>query len=191
MLTLLLLLAVPAAAQVAVEDARPVADTLFPADVTPGGAFLRSLAVPGWGQAATGAYSRASFYFLTEAASGLMLWKTLRALGSARDRLEFWEVEARREAVADGVTDPDSLQARIAAHPRVEEMQALEETRVEQREDWLAFGLFMLLLGGADAFVSAHLRDFPDPITVGAARAAPGQAPRVELTISLPMTLFR
>ena len=38
--------------------------------------------------------------------------------------------------------------------------------RGEQREDWLAVGIFTMLLSGVDAFVSTHLQDFPEPLTV-------------------------
>ena len=168
------------------EDSIPVAPEL-----SPGGAFLRSLAIPGWGQAATGSYSRASFYFLTESASAFMLFKTIRQLNSARDRLDFWTVVAEREAAALGIVDADSLAAAIEEHPRVAEMTALEEARSQQREDWIAFGLFMLLLGGADAFVSAHLRDFPDPVQVSALPAQEGELPRMEVRFRLPWETVR
>ncbi len=165
--------------------------TVLPEQVSPGGAFLRSLVVPGWGQAATGSYSRASFYFLTESASALMLFKTIRQLNSSRDRLAFWTGVAEREATAAGVVNPDSLAAVVSEHPRVAEMTALEEARAEQREDWIAFGLFMLFLGGADAFVSAHLRDFPDPIQVSTLSAPVGELPRVEVALRIPWDVIR
>jgi len=168
------------------EDSVPAAPQL-----SPGGAFLRSLAIPGWGQAATGSYSRASFYFLTESASAFMLFKTVRQLNSARDRLDFWTGIAERDAIASGITDADSLAAAIEAHPGVAEMTALEEARAQQREDWIAFGLFMLLLGGADAFVSAHLRDFPDPVQVSALPAPAGELPRMEVSFRLPWSTVR
>ncbi|MEZ4414579.1 MAG: DUF5683 domain-containing protein [Gemmatimonadota bacterium] len=182
------LLGAPALQAQDVEAVAP--DTARSHDISPRGAFLRSLVVPGWGQAATQAYSRASFYFLVEAVSGLGLYKTLRELEGARERLDFWTTEAERAAVASGLSDPDSILAAVEADPRVEEMRALEEARLSQREDWLAFGLFMLLLGGADAFVSAHLKDFPDPISVSTQPSSAGP-PRIEVAVRIPVSAFR
>jgi hypothetical protein len=153
--------------------------------ISPGGAFLRSMAFPGWGQAATGSYSRATFYFLSQAATGMMLFKTQRFLTAARERRAFWEGVVERELLEQGVA-PDSIAVALEEDPRVETQRELEEARSQQREDWLAFGIFMLLLGGADAFVSAHLADFPEPIRVETAVLSPGPTPRVEVKASIP-----
>ena len=48
--------------------------------------------------------------------------------------------------------------------------RGLVNARRQQLEDWIAFGAFLLFIGATDAFVSAHLRDFPEPLE-----------PRVEL----------
>ena len=52
----------------------------------------------------------------------------------------------------------------IDSDQAVQDAENLVGVRRQQREDWFAFGLFFLLLGGADAFVAAHLADFPEPL---------------------------
>jgi len=151
--------------------------------VTPGGAFLRSLVLPGWGHLATGSAVRGGFYFGAASINGYMVMKTNHRLDFARqgETLHRASVEARY--VADGVTDPDSLSALVDADPKVQEASGLVASREQQLEDWIAWGVFMLLLGGADAYVSAHLADFPEPLTIEAAPV--GTDGRVELGLSL------
>ena len=62
-------------------------------------------------------------------------------------------------------------------------MAVLEDFREQQMEDWIAWTVFMVLLGGADAFVSAHLSDFPAPLGIEARPV--GLDGRVEVGISL------
>ena len=70
-----------------------------PADSTPSlapyrsprGAFLRSLVIPGWGQAWVGSPGRGAVYFAMEASSGWMLYKTQSRLSDARRRVEHLE----------------------------------------------------------------------------------------------------
>ena len=141
--------------------------------------------LPGWGQAASGAYSRAVFYVLMESSSAYMLVKTQQTLGDAQDRVAFREGVATRRATAEGITDPDSLAAYLEADDDVLAARTLEEARLQQREDWLAFAIFMVLLSGADAFVSAHLADFPDALSVQAGARSDG-APVAEVSIRVP-----
>ena len=54
--------------------------------------------------------------------------------------------------------------------------------REEQREDWVAVAVFTLLMSGVDAFVSAHLRNFPDPLTVEG-----GPDGTIEVAIRVPV----
>jgi hypothetical protein len=46
----------------------------------------------------------------------------------------------------------------------------------------MALGIFFLFLGGADAYVSAHLADFPGAVEVN---AAPGGG--MEMAVSVPV----
>ena len=153
--------------------------------VSPGGAFFRSLLLPGWGQAAVGSYGRGGFYFATESVVAWMLFKTNRRQRASRAILSLREGEAEAFHMALGVTDPDSLLALIEADPLVTDARALDEVRSQQFEDWLAFGVFMLFLSGADAFVAAHLADFPEPLTPGF-QALPDGGFEASLSITVP-----
>jgi hypothetical protein len=129
--------------------------------ITPRGAFLRAMLVPGWGHAEVGSYVRGGFYFSAQSATVFMLLKTQSRLARARDRLDLMENVVRRRLEASGVTDPVDLEEAVGEDPRVEDLRALEISRAEQRQDWMALGIFLVFLGGVDAFVSAHLADFP------------------------------
>ena len=131
---------------------------------SPGGAFVRSLVVPGWGQMAAGARERGTFYFTIESLGLWMILKTSKTLGSARDILAMRRLEAEERLIVEGSVDPGDLLAAIDADPAVASAFDLEQLRAQQREDWVAFSVFFLLLGGADAFVAAHLADFPEPL---------------------------
>lgn len=118
-----------------------------PADepVSPAGAFVRSLILPGWGQAYVGAPGRGSVYFAMEAGSAWMTYKTWRQLGEARE-LQAWLRESGRL-------------------PRDEKLSVVD-AREEQFEDWLTLSIFLLLFSGADAFVTAQLADFGEHVGV-------------------------
>jgi hypothetical protein len=150
--------------------------------VSPRGAFLRGLAFPGWGHAEVGSLSRGGFYFGAQAATGLMLFKTQSRLSRARDRLALLEAVERARLEAEGITDLVEVEAALSENPEVEDLRALEEVRADQREDWIALGLFLVLLSGVDAYVSAHLSQFPAPVEIGAADGG-----GVEARISLPL----
>ena len=133
--------------------------------VSPGGAFLRSLIIPGWGQTASGSPNRAAFYFTLESFSAWMILKTSKTLGSAQNILALRMSEAEIRLRSQGA-DPADIPSQVDSDPAVQSARDLEETRLQQREDWFAFALFFLFLGGADAFVAAHLADFPEPLEV-------------------------
>ena len=165
-----LLLAAPLGAQVVAPDsARPAApdtvrraaaaDSARPRRVTPRGAFMRSLVLPGWGQSELGMPGRGGIYFALEAGSLWMLWKSGEKLDEARDL----ETIARET----GEIGPD------AKHPLVRD-------RENQREDWLTLSIFWLFFSGADAFVAAHLQDFDLHVN---AVPRPGGALEVQATV--------
>lgn len=130
--------------------------------VSPGGAAVRSFVIPGWGQATAGATERGAVYFTLESLGLWMILKTSKTLGSANDIEAMQRLEAEERLIAAGTVDP--LSSMIDADPAVQSASNLVGIRKQQREDWLAFGVFFLLLGGADAFVAAHLADFPEPL---------------------------
>ncbi len=153
--------------------------------VTPKGAFIRSLILPGWGHASIGAWGRGAFYFAAETSTAWALISTRERLLAARDRVHFREVVIRQDLAAQGITARDSIRAHFSADPRLRNLRALVTTRASQQQDWLALQVFLVFLGGADAYVSAHLAHFPKPITVKATPAAtPG---RMDLTVSVPV----
>lgn len=152
--------------------------------VTPRGALLRSFLVPGWGQAATGSPGRGGFYFLAGSGSAWMLAKTQGQLRFAADVRRTVEAETRARLAGEGVP-ADSIPILLDDDEAVVSARNLEEARKSQREDWIALGLFVLLLGGVDAFVSAHLQDFPEPLTV---EPVPGPGgTRLEIGVSIPL----
>ncbi len=150
--------------------------------ITPGGAFFRGVLIPGWGHSATGSSARAGFYVATEAASLWMLFKSHRRFLAARERADNLGARLRRDLIAQGYRDPQEIDDALLADPNYEELIGLADARAEQREDWLAFGLFMLLVSGIDAFVSAHLDNFPEPLEID----GDPETGRVEARISLP-----
>lgn len=152
-LVLVLALAMPAAARAQVTPAdtarrRPlveapdtvVVDTAaMRRGISPRGAFLRSLVLPGWGQSELGVPERGIIYFTLEAGSLWMVWKSTQKLYEAKDRERFLR--------ATGQLEPG-------------QRSGLVRDRRAQREDWLTLSIFWLFFSGADAFVAAHLRDF-------------------------------
>ncbi len=137
-----------------------------PGRASPGGAFVRSMLIPGWGQAVSESPGRGAFYFTVQSVGVWMILKTSKTLGSASDILAMRRLEATQRLSADPLVDPADLAAAIDADPGVVSALELKGIRRQQREDWLSFGVFFLLLGGADAFVAAHLAGFPDPLEV-------------------------
>lgn len=136
-----------------------------PPGVGPGGAFWRSALVPGWGHAAVGAYSRGAFYFTAGAGSGYMLLKSM-ARRDAAQRLTDGRAATVEAELRFGGTPEDSIPLLVAEDERVQAAQGVAEARSQQVQDWAALGIFILLLSGADAFVSAHLMEFPVPLQI-------------------------
>jgi hypothetical protein len=113
--------------------------------ISPRGAFLRSLVLPGWGQSSIGAPGRGAVYFALESGSLWMLYKADQKLGEAR-RLE----QSRRD---EGLLEPGRVLPLVRA-------------RRNEREDWITLSVFWYFFAGADAFVSAYLRDFDAHVDV-------------------------
>jgi hypothetical protein len=111
-----------------------------------------------------------------------MLFKTQVRVTTAGNAEQVKRREVEAELRRAG-TDPDSIPDLVDADPRVQERVQLVEARSQQMEDWIAWTVFMFLLGGADAYVSAHLAGFPEPIAIDARPV--GLDGRVEIGISL------
>ncbi len=152
-------------------EAQEIGDTLAVPDSvarvsSPSGAFLRGVLIPGWGHTVSGSLTRGAFYFGVESMAGWMLFKTVRRLGTARRQADLWERRVTAQLMAQGVSDVEEVAAQLEEHEDVALARGLVSARKEQREDWMAVVIFTLLVSGLDAFVSAHLQDFPDPLTV-------------------------
>ena len=63
---------------------------------SPTGAFLRALAVPGWGHAAIGSYGRGAFYAAVQSGTAYALIRTSLRLSEARERASLREQVLRR-----------------------------------------------------------------------------------------------
>ncbi len=172
----------------AAADTTQVADALAAPDTaaagpSPSGAFLRGSLIPGWGHAASGSLTRGAFYFGAESLAGWMLYKTARRLGVAREQARVWEERVTAQLMIEGVTDPMEIETLLGEHEQVSRFRGLVDAREEQREDWFAVAIFTLLLSGVDAFVSAHLQNFPEPLTVEGDPVGGG----VEVAVRIPV----
>jgi hypothetical protein len=99
--------------------------------VSPGGALLRSIILPGWGQAKLGRTLPAVVFLAVE---GVTLGMALKANS---------EYQYLRD------TNPDAASSKSL-----------------EREDWLVLLAFNHLLAGVEAYVSAHLWDFPGDVAL-------------------------
>ena len=176
-----------AAQQVVTEQPAPQVQ-LQPMGVSPSGAFLRSALVPGWGHAAIGSYGRGGFYVALESVTAYTFLRTRRRLSEARERAAFWEGIARADLAREGITDAEEIEARLSQDETLNSFQDLVDSRKGQQEDLVAFGLFLIFLSGADAYVSAHLARFPAPIEL---QVSPVGSGRAEVAISIPFPKLR
>jgi hypothetical protein len=105
---------------------RPKGDSIRPRPpITPTTAFLRSLAIPGWGQSALGRNVTGGVFAAFEGIAIVMVWKATWQLNFARTRGKY--VNSHRQEL----------------------------------QDWTVLLVFNHLMAGAEAYVSAHLYDFP------------------------------
>ena len=109
--------------------------------IRPKTALLRSLVIPGWGQASLDRGTAGATYFALEAGSIAMLLFAKKELAIAK------------RAARDSVFVDDST---LGPPP---ELAGRVRLRKSQVEDWAALIFFTHLFSAADAFVSAHLWD--------------------------------
>ena len=140
--------------------------------ISPRRAFLRSLAVPGWGQASLGRGVAGGVFVLLEGVSVAMVvksWEDLRQARRARGDSIFqgYQIDAATglRTLVNGAPVPiyeaDPLTARI-------------RPRRQHYEDWIALVVANHLFSGADAFVAAHLWDLPARVRFRPAPAGGG-----------------
>jgi len=131
-----------------------------------------------------GAFNRGAFYVAAQGATAFTLVKTWKGLTEAEERIAFRERVIRSDLEGEGITDLEEIQTRLDNDETLADLRRLQEARRQQREDWLALGIFLMLLSGADAYVSAHLSDFPAPIEI---EARAGADERMELFLRVPL----
>lgn len=156
-----------------------------PLGVSPRGALIRAMLVPGWGHAAIGSYTRGGFYFALEAATAYTFLRTRGRLSEARERAALRESVLRARLADEGVTDPAEITTRLDADAALGGLEDLVSSREGQQEDLIAWGIFLIFLTGADAYVSAHLSRFPTPIEMEASASPDGRG-EVMLRIPFP-----
>ncbi len=165
--------------------------------ITPRGAFIRSMAVPGWGQAAFDSHFRGGVYFSGWAANWFMIFRNQVRLDEARTRFDTRVGQIEADLIANS-PNPDSMRAVLDTVPAVldeavradqgpgntgNNLRNLVSSREQQREDWIAWSIFWILASGIDGYVTAHLSDFPVGIDV---RRNPGRSVSVGLEVPLP-----
>lgn len=158
-------------------------DSAAPQGPNTRGAFIRGVVLPGWGHTVSGATGRGAFYFGAESLAGWMLFKTWRRLDAAREQAGLLERRITAELQARGVTDLLEIEQALEDDEETARVRGLVAAREDQREDWLAPVIFIMLVSGVDAFVSAHLQDFPQPLTI---EGDPSTG-RVEVGVRVPV----
>ncbi len=142
---------------------------------SPRSALFRSLLIPGWGQFSVGSHVRGAVYMAIGATSWGMLGKTIHKLGQAEDRRDLAitaaadsliALVARDSLVAEQLRDPLDFRAAVMADSLVVHRSGLADARRQQRQDWIAYTLFFTFLNALDAYVAAHLTDFPGELDV-------------------------
>lgn len=143
--------AVPVVAQPA-EESRPI---------SPAGAFLQSLLIPGRGQITLGKKNASRFYMVVEAVG---IGMTIHSVGRLREARRAARDSTPLEFVVDPATGDSVATVWVASRFPPERINA-RRTHVE---DWIALIVFNHLLSAADAYVAANLWDFPASVSVRA-----------------------
>lgn len=189
----LMLSSAPATAQnpVLESDTMPVADTIPREFPSPRAAFLRAVIVPGWGHVYTDEYTRGAVYFALQSTSWFMLVKTLRKLNDVEnldERLTALAADSLEAAMAadpelaDQLQDPNAYETALLTYPGLQNARSLARARRQQRQDWIAYTLFFTFAAGVDAYVTAHLKDFPVDIVT-----EPGFDGRLNVGVQIPV----
>jgi hypothetical protein len=176
-------------------DTMAIADTIPSSFPSPRGAFFRALAVPGWGHVHVDEYSRGAVYFTLQSTSIFMLVKTIRRLDDVQDRDDrltglatdsLAMAIAADTALARVLADPEAYEAALLTYPGLANARGLARARRQQRQDWITYTLFFTFAAAVDAYVTAHLKDFPADIT-----AQPNVNGGLTLGVSVPMGKVR
>lgn len=139
-------------------------------------AMIKSMLVPGWGQASVGATRRGGVFFGIQSTSWYMLLRTIGRLGEAKQiedaqadlvgdslRMAMEDDEELREELSE----PAAFNAAVEEAERVVDARGLVDARRQQRQDWIAYTLFFTFASAVDAYVAAQLSDFPVELDTG------------------------
>ncbi|MBW3552929.1 MAG: hypothetical protein KY466_05435 [Gemmatimonadetes bacterium] len=150
-------------------------DSALREPLSPRSAFIRSMILPGWGQAEFDSYVRGGVFFAGWAGNWFMNFKNAVRLSEARNLFDLRAGELRDSLVTTS-SNPDSmrtvlettdlLDTTVRADSAGNDLRKLVRGREQQREDWIAFTIFWILASGVDGYVTAHLADFPATIDV-------------------------
>ena len=176
---------------VLVPDTMLVADTIPSELPSPRGAFVRGVLVPGWGHLYVQEYTRAAVYGSIQSASWFMLVKTIRRLGDVQDRDRVLTglaedslalAMAADSILAEQLADPIAYETALLTYPALRDTRSLVSARKQQRQDWVTYTLFFTFAAAVDAYVTAHLKDFPADVT-----ARPGLNGGLSLGVHVPV----
>ena len=142
------------------EDTIPVPPFRYEPPVSPAGAMLRSMLLPGWGQAVLDRRGAGGVFVFFEGLAVTMWVKSLHQ----QDYLERTSDRGEEDVLVD---EDDPLESKKA-----------------EVEDWFVLLVFNHLLAGLEAYVSANLWDFPMDLE---ARALPRGS--VGLGVEIPLSL--
>jgi hypothetical protein len=187
----------PAAAQVMPPDTlSPVAEPIPPEGPRPRSAFIKALAVPGWGHFSVGAHRRGVVYATIQGTSWAMLLTTMNRLETARDAeraIEAVAVDSVAAAMAADTVlarrlgnDRIAYEAALLTYPGLQGSRDLAVSRQRHRQDWIVYTLVFTFASAIDAYVAAHLADFP--VEVSATRSRDGST---ALRFSVPVGSVR
>jgi hypothetical protein len=172
----------PAAAQQVMppDTLTPVAEPIPPEGLLPRTAFIRALLVPGWGHFSMGEHRRGAVYVALQSTSWFMLVRTAGRLGDARavergiallavDSLEL--AMAQDTALASRLrANPDAYEQALATFPGLGGARDLVTSRRRHQQDWIVYTLVFTFAAAIDAYVTAHLAEFP--VDISATRSA-------------------
>lgn len=176
-------------------DTMPVADTIPRELPSPRAALVRAMLVPGWGHLYTEEYAHGTVYFAIQSTSWFMLGKTIRRLNEVADREDRLRVLAADSLelamaadpeLAEALEDPDAYEEALLTYPGLRNARNLARARRQQRQDWITYTLFFTFAAAVDAYVTAHLKDFPTDII-----AEPAVGGRFNLGVQIPVGSLR
>jgi hypothetical protein len=151
--------------------------------ITPGRAFLYSLAIPGLGQAALDRRYTGAGFFLVEAFSLALVYRSAEDLRLVKSFLGDSVPLTYKVDPSTGIAERNNNGDPVVATWRVSGYTpALLKARRLQVEDWIAVVIFNHLFAGADAFVAAQLWDLPSHVAL---RAAPLPGGGTSVSMSL------